>query len=295
MSGHSLLSHDEYADYYTVCYFDNCCEGLCGEYALNCYCDDSCISLGDCCDDYCDECGGCPPNYIEEIECGAPPALGSTCGYFDTLDYECDDDYCLAPDVAYSFTLQESGPVTISTCGSSFNTFLRLFTDAGGFTYGEEISSCDDCGGCDGMAELELSSLPPGDYLVVVDGSGGECGDYQLQITCGDSPDPPVNYIDALICGGSPALGSTCGYSDTLDPQDYDCNGDWCTAPDVAYSFTLQESTPVTISTCGSSFDTFLHLYTDGGGFTYGELISSCDDCGGCGLMAVLELSSLPP
>eukprot|EP00958_Prasinococcus_capsulatus_P030127 scaffold7944_cov430-Prasinococcus_capsulatus_cf.AAC.3 len=198
MPERSLLYHYDYDYSYSSCYDNDCCLGVCGGSALNCFCDESCVSFGDCCDDYCAVCGcGGLSNYINAIDCGNSPVLGSTCAFNDTV-YTGEGS---APDVAYSFTLLESAPVIISTCGSSFDTFLHLYMDGGDFTYGEEITSCDDCGGCGTKAELELSSLPPGmpllqqqlstttrsgSYLVVVDGYDDACGEYQLQVTCGD-------------------------------------------------------------------------------------------------------------
>ena len=49
-----------------------------------------------------------------------------------------------------------------------------------------------------------------------------------------------------------------------------------------------------TFDTCGSGYDTWLHIYgynTDG---STGALISSCDDCGPCGNRIVLTLGLTP-
>lgn len=47
-----------------------------------------------------------------------------------------------------------------------------------------------------------------------------------------------------------------------------------------------------TFSTCGSSFDSFVHVYTNDGNWL-GTEVAACDDCGPCGTQAVLTVPSL--
>jgi len=73
--------------------------------------------------------------------------------------------------------------------------------------------------------------------------------------------------------------GSTTGTGNTV--LTYSPFGVLGHSSDVAYSFTLTKPSAITLSTCGSSYDTWLHLYTADGEML-GEQIASCDDCGSC-------------
>merc|ERR1711976_244059 len=83
-----------------------------------------------------------------------------------------------APDHAYSFTVTSSATNTgnsfqFSTCGSSFDTFVRIFDSDW-----NEIEGCDDCGDCGLQTILEVPDLEVGDYYVVVEGYSDLAGDY---------------------------------------------------------------------------------------------------------------------
>ena len=42
------------------------CDGYCGSFAGNCYCDELCADIGDCCNDFCDYCADTNPGYCGE-------------------------------------------------------------------------------------------------------------------------------------------------------------------------------------------------------------------------------------
>ena len=89
-------------------------------------------------------------------------------------------------------------------------------------------------------------------------------------------PPAPLTLLGTIDCDGSLVSGSTSGTGSTVSNQ---CGvGE---APDVAYMFTLTEPAAIELSTCDSSFDTWLHLYTADMQML-GEQIASCDDCGSC-------------
>ena len=68
----------------------------------------------------------------------------------------------------------------IDTCGSGFDTYLRVFNAAGA-----EIASKDD-GGCPGRLQQKLSvTLTAGTYTVVVDGYSRSQGAYSLTMSRG--------------------------------------------------------------------------------------------------------------
>jgi hypothetical protein len=118
------------------------------------------------------------------INCG-DTVTGSTANATSTLGNS-------SPDVFYSLEGTVAGEeVTVSLCGSSFDTFLRIFDVCGG----EEIASNDDnfaaCGPGNN-SQLTFTSDGATTYIIVVEGFGSNSGDYNLEVTCVPPPTCPV-------------------------------------------------------------------------------------------------------
>eukprot|EP00036_Acanthoecidae_sp_10tr_P009420 CAMPEP_0182916104 /NCGR_PEP_ID=MMETSP0105_2-20130417/746_1 /TAXON_ID=81532 ORGANISM="Acanthoeca-like sp., Strain 10tr" /NCGR_SAMPLE_ID=MMETSP0105_2 /ASSEMBLY_ACC=CAM_ASM_000205 /LENGTH=412 /DNA_ID=CAMNT_0025053033 /DNA_START=120 /DNA_END=1358 /DNA_ORIENTATION=- len=60
-------------------------------------------------------------------------------------------------------------------------------------------------------------------------------------------------------------------------------------APEIWYLFTAPASGQYNFNTCGSAYDTWIHLYRRSGA-ARGAQVSSCDDCGPCGVRTVLSV-----
>ena len=86
-----------------------------------------------------------------------------------------------SPEHTYSFVAGADIAGTgyqISTCGSSFDTFLRIFDSAGA-----QIAECDDCGGCGTQAVIDVAGLTAGDtYMILVEGYNDHAGAYELSV-----------------------------------------------------------------------------------------------------------------
>eukprot|EP00036_Acanthoecidae_sp_10tr_P004138 CAMPEP_0182939512 /NCGR_PEP_ID=MMETSP0105_2-20130417/45742_1 /TAXON_ID=81532 ORGANISM="Acanthoeca-like sp., Strain 10tr" /NCGR_SAMPLE_ID=MMETSP0105_2 /ASSEMBLY_ACC=CAM_ASM_000205 /LENGTH=582 /DNA_ID=CAMNT_0025078919 /DNA_START=95 /DNA_END=1843 /DNA_ORIENTATION=+ len=99
-----------------------------------------------------------------------------------------------APEVHFSFNVPNGSAadrtVTFSTCGSSFDTLLRIFH---GTDLGVQYASCDDCGVCGNRATVTYA-LPAGNYTVVVEGFDEAAGRYKLEMLCGANNTVPSNY-----------------------------------------------------------------------------------------------------
>ena len=87
-----------------------------------------------------------------------------------------------AGDALWPFCVGASGIFTFSSCGSDFDTWLRLYT-ANETDLVDEIMSCDDCGPCSNRAVLH-GPLGPGCYVLVVEGYGEGEGDFQITTRC---------------------------------------------------------------------------------------------------------------
>jgi hypothetical protein len=99
----------------------------------------------------------------------------SSCGY--------NDKYA----VWYSYTPQSDETVTISLCGSSFDTTLAVFDSCGGI----ELACNDDY--CALQSELTIDLTAGQTYLIRVAGYNGQMGDYTLTIMETTLADPTIN------------------------------------------------------------------------------------------------------
>ena len=111
--------------------------------------------------------GICPP----QASCGQT-LTGSTSSSSNRIGN-------LAPDHIYEFCTSVSGTHTFNSCGSSFDTWLRVWTQ----DLSHELLSCDDCGSC-GTQTILTGELGVGCYKLVIDGYSTSSGTYTVGITC---------------------------------------------------------------------------------------------------------------
>jgi uncharacterized protein YegL len=137
---------------------------------------------------------------------------GTTIGYAD--------DYgdCVgtgSPDVVYAYTPAVNQTANVSLCGSTYDTGLLIYA---GSCAGSPIACNDDF--CGFQSEVDNVALSAGTtYYIVVDGFGGDAGDYTLNITpiitgrccysnnllCATTTD-----VDCDVLGGVFTAGETC-------------------------------------------------------------------------------------
>ena len=138
------------------------------------------------------------------VQCGdiPPPPANDDCE--DAIALACDESASgttlgannsggnTAGDVFYTFTGNgESQLVTVSLCGSSYDTYLRVFTDC---TLSTEIAFNDDS--CGLQSELTFTSDGTTTYVIMVEGFSANVGDFVIDITCGTPPPPPAECED---------------------------------------------------------------------------------------------------
>lgn len=196
-------------------------------------------------------------------------------------------------DIWYSYTPTEFGYVTVSTCGTSWDTRLALYTDIfpggpapcpmqGNFT--TVIDCNDDFAGCDYASQVSNFVYPDQEYLIRVGGYSGHSGQGTLKVdftsqgqTCEDAINMGyVRNIGQAIEGSTldndPATDvSPCGTGDTI-PEWYYFGMD-CTFPG---------DTLITVSTCNAvtDFDTVISVWAGlpGTGQCLGEFMGCNDD-----------------
>ena len=137
------------------------------------------------------QCGDIPPPPANDdcedaiaVACG-DNLTGSTLGALDSGGNP-------AGDVFYTFTgTGDPQLVTVSLCGSSYDTYLRVFTDC---TLSTEIAFNDDF--CDLQSELTFTSDGTSTYVIMVEGFSSNVGDFVMDIQCAVPPPPPAECED---------------------------------------------------------------------------------------------------
>jgi len=130
---------------------------------------------------------------------------GETCSFMDDYDEICPWDAPGSSDVVYEYTPASDIAIDISLCDSAYDT--KVYVYVGGCP-GTLVACNDDACGDDGYKSQLLGvSLTAGNtYYIIVDGYGGECGDYIIDVTEVVPPPPGPNCPpDTLF--GQPAHG----------------------------------------------------------------------------------------
>ncbi|MFC1573532.1 hypothetical protein ACFL6M_08055, partial [Candidatus Eisenbacteria bacterium] len=111
---------------------------------------------------------------------------GNICDNYDDYDEVCPYTGDPSPDIVYSYTPVSDEAVDIDMCGSGYDT--KLFVYENGWTPGNPYACNDDfyfgdpCGVW--VSKIEGLSLYAGNtYYIIVDGYGGDCGDYVLEVS----------------------------------------------------------------------------------------------------------------
>ncbi len=194
-------------------------------------------------------------------------AMAVACGDVvsdDTSDGNTDSNGDGSPDEWYSYTgTGDPQIVTVSLCGSSFDTILTVYEDC---TLANEIVSNDDS--CGLQSEVSFYADGTSTYYIAVDGFGGASGAFDLAVTCVDPlPNDVCDTAEAISCGDT-VMGTTIMATD--DDNASEC-GTTISAPGVWYVYedTTNLVTDINVSTCSANtdYDTKINVYTG-------------DDCG---------------
>ena len=192
-----------------------------------------------------------------------------------------------------------AGDMTITTCGSNFDTKLAIYPDSCPTAVGTLIA-CNDDYNCDGIAGNELQSgitfaaAANTSYLVRVGGyttSGGITAEGSGTINatfpvCAPPPPPPPPAHDLCadaewIADGVPYNGST-ELAGNFTADGVTIPGTLCgssgASEDVWFKYKPTTSGTVLLSTCGSTYDTVLSVHS-----ACGTAATVCNDDHGQG------------
>jgi hypothetical protein len=127
--------------------------------------------------------GGTQGDLIENpfVVTGIPfEVTGTTDGFNDDYDEECPYTGSTSNDVVYMFSTS-GGTYDFSLCESGYDTKIYIY-DVNQVNIGCNDDACNDSDGNPWRSLLESVTLEPGLYYVVVDGYGGQNGEYELVI-----------------------------------------------------------------------------------------------------------------
>merc|ERR1712115_178905 len=127
------------------------------------------------------DCGGdgCRGPFDVAVSCAVPPS--AVCGESYSGNTEGGSNYG-EYEHAYTLHLDNTYDIVIDTCGSDYDTYVRIFSGSM-FNGGREECSCDDCGPCGTQTVLECT-LNEGDYFVVIGGYSYRHGNYVFSTGC---------------------------------------------------------------------------------------------------------------
>jgi hypothetical protein len=177
----------------------------------------------------------------------------------------------------YRWTAPASGPTTIDTAQSSFDTLLAVYTGASVGSLAEVASNDDVAPGSDLTSKVAFDAVAGQTYRIAVDGFGGASGTVRLQVTGSSSPPPNDAFAAAAELSGSNVVREADSNAKATKEGGEPAHAGNAGGASVWYAWTAPASGPVTLDTSGSEFDTLLAVYT---GSAIGSLaeVASNDD-----------------
>jgi hypothetical protein len=204
-------------------------------------------------------------------------AFDTTCATFDGPGHA-----MTSANVWYLYTATCTGSATVSLCGSNFDTMLAIYH--GGECYptsGDLIEICDDF--CDQQSELTIPTIAGNQYLIEVGGYGFETGQGVISISCegvpGPTPPCPVPNDD---CDNAKPVGNVTNLAFDTSCATFDGPSRCMISPNIWYRYTATCTGEVTVSLCGSSYDTMLAVYNGVNCYPTSARLIECNDdfCG---------------
>jgi RHS repeat-associated protein len=176
-------------------------------------------------------------------------------------------------DVFYKFTLNKKMEVIIKHCDSSIDTYLHLMDASENvIAYNDDYYGENTCS--DGRHSYLKRELEAGTYYVVSEGYS-QNGVILTQISGSVIHLPGDSRQDPISVG---IYNNSFQYSNTQNTVNFTNQYTGRSTNDVFYCFTIYRNMNVTLTHCGSSIDTYMHLLD-----AFGNVIASNDDYSGDG------------
>ncbi len=211
------------------------------------------------------------------------PYTGTTVEYTNDYDEACPYTNSSSPDVVYLFTTDAVGNFSFDLCESGYDT--KIYVYAADMT----LEGCNDdfCPGY--RSYLEILDLPVGDHYIVIDGYGGDYGDYVLYIDLLEGC-TPVDCVDGINevednggCNSDPFVFNDIECGDVIcgnawvdaDNPDNQRDTDW-------FRLELTEPQILDVSLEVDEFDALLFVIADPLGDCDISILNTADDNGYC-------------
>ena len=202
---------------------------------------------------------------------------------FDTTDATRDGngDCVRTPNIWYCYTATHTTDVTVSLCGSEFDTKLAVYDGCDIFPRFENSIDCND-DFCDRQSQITFAATAGKEYLIEVGGyeeSGPGVG--QGVLTIYSDLEPPVK-TDNDDCQDAKLIGNVTGLAFDTSEATFDGPGRCLTSPNIWYIYTATCTGEATVSLCGSGYDTKMAVYNGGGCNPSQSRLIECNDdsCG---------------
>ena len=169
--------------------------------------------------------------------------------------------------VWYSWTAPFSGPVTMDTCQSNFDTALAVYTGSGAIDSLSQVASDNDsCSNFNGAgSQLSFDAVAGRNYRIAVAGFSRSASEGTFTLTT--FHDPPSNdyfYGAQEISGNSATVEGTTllATREPDEPDHYPDNFFLQGEHSVWYSWTAHSSGPVEMNTCQANISSTIAVYT---------------------------------
>ena len=203
--------------------------------------------------------------------------------------------------VWYSWTPGESGEVTVDTCNAGFDTLLAVYVEPSPGSLSGVAANDDACGDRDMQSLVTFDATAGTTYLIAVDGffsqlvNASSFGTFTLRIYGDEAPSlvPHDDFDDAAVLAGPlpiTRVGTTFTATAEIGEPDHAAMPGGAS---VWYSWTAPVSGPVSVDTCGSSFDTLLAIYTGNAVGALTEVASNDNGFGFCLLGSEVDFDAV--
>ena len=183
-----------------------------------------------------------------------------------------------SPNIWYRYTASRTCNVTVSLCGSSYDTALTIYRGSECYPQQHNMIGCND-DACGRQSEITFPATTGNEYLIEVGGFGVSTGTGVISISC--DVEPPVS-LNNDNCQNAKAIGNVSGMAFNTSNATFDGPGHCLTSPNIWYIYTATCTGEATVSLCGSGYDTKMAVYNGGGcNPSLSRLIECNDDsCG---------------
>jgi len=183
-----------------------------------------------------------------------------------------------SPNIWYRYTATRTGEVTISLCGSEYDTWLAVYSGSECYpTPGRLIDENDDShkSSCDWQSEVTFTVTAGDNYLIEIGGYGSHKGPGVMNFILDEQ------FIND-DCQNAQEIGNVTNMAFDTTNATIDGAGLCVRGPNIWYVYTAPCTGQATVSLCGSSFDTALVVYRGDECYPQQKDVIGCNDdfCG---------------